>query len=242
MAMVRCPKHGRVYDNAKDAGCPLCLQEESMPRAPGQAGKTEHVEMPKVAGRGALFGLLLAVGVIAGGVYWYLSTHNADTRAQDTRDSLRALAAAPVGPDTTKYARSNDMSPIRRARAFKASLESMLAANRSAVLGFRDGPIDTTAADRAEKRRSLQYAAFAKRWHGRLDALTQGGTEWRYEAGVRYHEQMDNVTNQLQAALSVMRDLVRRDEVKPRTERSADISAAQGYLRAAGTVLTNLPR
>src|SRR6185369_3929899 len=118
----------------------------------------------------------------------------------------------------------------------------MLDSNRSAVLGWAEGTYDTAATDRAVKRRAKQYYDFQKHWQDRLDAMTRGGTEFRYAPGVRYTEQMENVTNQLQAALSVMRDMVRKDAAKPRAERAADITAANGYLRAAGTILTNLPR
>jgi hypothetical protein len=241
--LVRCAKHGRVYDDSKDAGCSVCVQEASMPRAPG-ASKTVEPDLEGAKSRGLmiLVSLLVVVAVAAGGFYRYTSMHNDQTRAQATRDSLRALGAAPAGPDTTKYAAPNDYSVIRRARALKAGLENMLNGNRSAVLGWAAGVYDTAATDRAEKRRAKQYFEFQKRWQERLDAMTRGGTEFRYAPGVRYTEQMENVTNQLQAALSVMRDMVRKDEAKPRAERVADITAANGYLRAAGTVLTNLPR
>lgn len=244
MPLVRCAKHGRVYDDSKDAGCSVCVQEANMPRAPG--GHAKPVESDEEAaskkGRALLLGMLVVLLAVAGGVYWYLSTHNAQTRADSTRDSLRALAAAPIGPDTTTYAAPNDYAPIRRARALKAGLETMLRSNRAGVLGWREGVYDTAAADRADKRLAKQYADYVKRWHDRLDAMTRSGTEFRYAPGVRYTEQMENVTNQLQAALSVMRDMVRRDTVKPRAERVTDLNAAAGYLNSAGTVLTNLPR
>jgi hypothetical protein len=241
--LVRCAKHGRVYDDSKDAGCSVCVQEASMPRAPGSSKTVEpDAEGAKSRGMMLLLGILVVVGVAAGGFYRYTATHNDQTRAQATRDSLRALGAAPAGPDTTKYAAPNDYGPIRRARSLKAGLEGMLHGSRAAVLGWAAGTYDTAATDRAEKRRAKQYDAFQKHWHDRLDAMTRGGTEFRYAPGVRYTEQMENVTNQLQAALSVMRDMVRKDSVKPKAERVADMTAATGYLRAAGTVLTNLPR
>lgn len=243
MGLVRCPKHGRVYDDSKDAGCAVCLTEAAMPRAPGGRAKEP---VPEKEGQNTFrLILLIILGVVAlggGGIYWYSSTHNATTRAADTRDSLRALAAAPAGPDTTNYAAPNDYTPIRRARALKASLQNMLNGNRSAVLAWNEGAIDTASGDRAVKRNSVRYAAFAKRWHDRLDVMSRGGTEFRYAPGVRYTEQMENATNQLQAALSVMRDMVRPTAVKPRAQRVADLRAATGYLNSAGTVLTNLPR
>lgn len=241
MPLVRCPIHGRVYDTAKDAKCPLCLQEENLPRAPGKAKADTTPDEASARGRLVLLGLLLFVVLIGAGVYWYIDSHNAVDRAQAVRDSLRAEAAGPPRPDTTRFARANDFSPIRRARALRASLESMLAGNRGALLGWAAGPIDTTVTDRAGKRHLQQYNAFYKHWTDRLDAITRNGTDFRYAPGVQYSLQMDNVTNQLQAAASVMRDMVRPYEVKSRTERQADIRAATGYLHAAGTVLTNLP-
>jgi hypothetical protein len=239
--LVRCPIHGRVYDSAKDGKCPLCLQEESMPRAPGKAAKDTSSEDASAKGRLVLLLLLLFVVLIGGGVYWYIDSHNSADRAQMVRDSLRAAAAGPPRPDTTRFARASDYSPIRHARALRAGLESMLAANRGALMGWASGPIDTTVTDRAGKRHLQQYNAFYKHWMDRLDAITRNGTDFRYAPGVQYSLQMDNVTNQLQAAASVMRDMVRPYAVKPRTERQADIRAATGYLHAAGTVLTNLP-
>jgi hypothetical protein len=213
-----------------------------MPRAPGSKTVEPDLEGAKSRGLTILLGLVVVIAAAAFAFYRYTSTHNDQTRAQATRDSLRALGAAPAGPDTTKYAAPNDYSVIRHARALKAGLEGMLNGSRASVLGWAAGAYDTAATDRAEKRRAKQYVDFQKHWQDRLDAMTRGGTEFRYAPGVRYTEQMENVTNQLQAALSVMRDMVRKDVVKPRTERSADITAANGYLRAAGTILTNLPR
>ena len=237
--MVRCPKHGRVYDDAKDAGCPLCLQEQSLPRAPGKARK--EPESSQSGGRMMLLVVLLVIALVGGGSYYYFSTHSAADRAQAVRDSIRAAAAIAM-PDTTQFARADDLSPIRRARALRAALLDILGDNRRTVLGLREGPIDTTVTDRAGKRAVQQYRTFHQRYHGRIDAATRNGSDFRYAPGVQYSLQMENVTNQLSAALSVMRDMVRPLEVKPRGERQEDLQAAAGYLNAAGTVLTNLPR
>ena len=164
-----------------------------MPRAPGGTGKVVEPDLEGAQSKGKLIllGLVVAVAVGIGGIYWYSSNHNAQTRAQDTRDSLRALGAAPAGPDTTRYAAPNDYSPIHRARALKAGLEGMLG-NRAAVLGWAEGVYDTAATDRAEKRRAKQYADFVTRWHARLDALTRGGTEFRYAPGVAGYQFEDS--------------------------------------------------
>ena len=239
MALVRCPKHGRVYDDAQDAKCPLCQQEVSMPRAPGRA--RQEPAPAQASGRMMLLAVLLVIALIAGGAYYYFSTHTAADRAQVVRDSLRAAAAAPV-VDTTHFARADDLTPIRRARALRATLLDILSDNRATVLGLTAGPIDTAATDRATRRSVQRYQAFYQRYTGRLDAATRNGSDFRYAPGVQYSLQMENVTNQLRAALSVMRDMIRPLEVKPRTERQEDLRAAAGYLNAAGTVLTNLPK
>ena len=217
-----------------------------MPRAPGKASRASGVVTPEeaaAAGRKFIMTILLGILVVGGGgaLLWSKFHKSAEERAAAARDSLRALAAGPARPDTTTFARADDLSPIRHARSFKASLENILG-SRGGLSNFSAGPIDTTVTDRAAKRRVTQYLAFAKRWHDRLDAAGRNGTDFRYEPGVQYGPQMENVTNQLQAALSVMRDMVRQNEVKPRAERQADLRAAAGYIHAAGTVLTNLPR
>jgi len=237
--LVRCPTHGRVYDSDKERGCPLCLKGVPGANAPKAARTPEEAQS---LGRTFLLLFLMVIVAISGGVYWYTSTHNAQTRAQAARDSLRALAAGPPEPDTTLFAAANDLTPIRRARALKAALERLLSRNRRTLFAFAAGPLDTAATDRATKRKVQQYQDFAKRWHDALDAATRNGTDFRYAPGVRYSMQMENVTNQLQAALSIMRDMVRRDEVRPLSNRRADATSVAGYLHAAGTVLTNLPR
>ena len=113
--------------------------------------------------------------------------------------------------------------------------------NRAALLRFSAGPIDTADTNRTARRHSLVYAAFARRWHARLDDATKNGHDFRYEPGVQYSLQMEQVTNQLDAALAVERDVVPFDRVKPLGDRREDLVAAAGYLNGARTVLTNLP-
>ncbi|HEY2805632.1 MAG TPA: hypothetical protein VGI92_07225 [Gemmatimonadales bacterium] len=242
MPLVRCPKHGRVYDDAKAAGCSVCMEELAMPRAPGGRAKEPVAEAPRSMGGMIILAALIIVGVLGGAIYWYSSTHNAETRASAARDSLRAEAAGPPQADTTHLALPGDLSPVRRARALRGELESLLHHDRGAILGFAAGSADTTSADRTAQKKAKQYVAFAHRWQGAIDRLTRGGTDFRYQPGVRLERQMDNVTNQLQAAASVMRDMVRITEVKPRAERSTDVRDATGYLNSAGSVLSGLPR
>lgn len=242
MPLVRCETHGRVYDNSKENGCPLCIEERSMPRAPGKPTAGKASPASAMTGRSIVFLVLLAVIIATGGVVWYRSTHTPEDRAQAVRDSLRALAAGPARPDTTTFAEASDLSPVRRARALRVALEGIVRANRATLLGMREGPFDTAATDRAERRRAQQYAAFVRRWHGAIDRASAGGADFRYAPGTRLGPQMESVTNYLGAALSVMRDMVPREAVKSRADRTADLTAVRGYLNSAGTVLTNLPR
>jgi hypothetical protein len=244
VSLVRCKNHGRFYDDAKAAGCPLCLQDENLPRAPGGRAAEPAPEPARTSFGLVLLGLVLAIAVGGFAIYKYKETHNDQTRAAAARDSLRQAGADLGGPalgDTSKLAANNDLGPIRRARALRASLESMLARSRGSILGLATGPVDTTAGNRKAQRHAKQVAAFIKHWGDQLDHLTSGGTDFRYAPGVRFGSQMDNVTNQLKAAVSVMRDMV-RPVTKPRAERSTDIRDATGYLNSAGSVLSGLPR
>jgi hypothetical protein len=242
LPLVRCPTHGRVYDSDQERACPLCLAEGPHRRPLAQVQKgAESPEEAAKRGRMMLLVLLLVVTAGAAGAYFYLTSNTAEKRAQAVRDSLRAVAAGPPRPDTSRFAKATDFSPIRRARALKATLDGLVRSNRATLLGMTAGPIDTTATNRAARNRARQYAAFARRWHAALDAATRGGTEFRYEPGVQYSLQMDQVTNSLGAAVAVLNDMVPRDSVKARTTRQADLTAARGYLSNAGTVLTNLP-
>jgi hypothetical protein len=239
--LVRCPKHGRVYDSDKEEGCPLCLQERSMPRAPVQK------EGPKPPSPFLNYLLIALVLALAGyGAYYYFVVRNRPSEAAQEFTRRRAAAARLLADrgtgDTTKFVDPNDLTPVRQARALKSALEGLLHGQRGTLLGFTEGPIDTAATDRAEKRRVRDYHAFVRRWNDRLDAATKNGSEFLYPPGTRLGPQMETTTNQLQAALSVMRDMVPPDRVKARAERQSDAEAAGGYLNAAGTVLTNLPR
>ncbi|MFI5281269.1 MAG: hypothetical protein ACHQU1_12305 [Gemmatimonadales bacterium] len=242
MPLVRCPKHGRVYDSDKEEGCPLCLQELAAPRAPKP--QPEGPKPPSPLLNYLLIGLVLA---IAGyGAYYYFVVRKRPSDAAVEYSRRRAAAASALAErgtgDTTKFVDPNDLSPVRQARALKAALESLLQSQRSQLLGFSEGPINSAATDRAERRRVKDYLTFVRRWNERIDAATRHGTEFLYPPGTRLGSQMETVTNQLQAALSVLRDMTPPDHVKPRSERQSDAVAAGGYLNAAGTVLTNLPK
>jgi hypothetical protein len=240
--LVRCPKHGRVYDSDKEEGCPLCQKEQEMPRAPKP--QKEGPKPPSPFLNYLLIALVLAIA--AYGAYYYLIVRNRPTEAalEFTRrraDAARMLADRGTG-DTTKFVDPNDLTPVRQARAMMNALTSLLQAQRGTLLGFSQGPIDSAATDRAEKRRVRDYLTFVRRWNERIDAATKNGSEFLYPPGTRLGPQMESVTNQLQAALSVMRDMAPPDRVKSSAERQSDAVAAGGYLNAAGTQLTNLPR
>ncbi len=242
MPLVRCPKHGRVYDSDKAEGCPLCLQEASGPRAP-----KPPKEGPKPPSPFLNYLLIaLVLGIAGYGAYYYLVIKNRPSEASLEFTRRRASAARMLADrgtgDTTKFVDPNDLTPVRQARAMKSALEALLSGQRSALLGFSEGTIDPAATDRAEKRRVRDYQTFVRRWNDRLDAATKNGSEFLYPPGTRLGPQMETVTNQLQAALSVMRDMAPPDHVKSHAERQSDAVAAGGYLNAAGTQLTNLPR
>ena len=238
MPLVRCPQHGRIYDSDKDRGCPVCL---AMGPADHRAKARESKEEKPPATVSWLLVLIVLVLVVAGAIglwKWHVKKQEEQAAAE-----LRARQEliAPSQPDTSHFARATDLTPIRRARALAATLADILGDNRATLLRFSTGKIDTADTNRTARRRSLEYAAFAKRWHGRLDAATAGGHDFRYAQGVQYSLQMEQVTNHLDAALAVERDMVRPDTVKPVADRREDMVAATGYLNSARTVLSNLP-
>lgn len=238
MALVRCPHHGRIYDNAKEEGCPVCL---SLP--PGwekKAAAAKKEEPPQ--SRLSLY-LLLGLVVVGGGGYggwtWY-QKKAAERRAAEER--ARREMIQPTLPDTMKFARADDLTPIRRARGLAGAIGAIVNANRAALLRFPEGPVDTAAADRVVQRRSREYVALATRWHARLDDATKDGHDFRYAPGVQFSLQMEQANNSLGAALAVARDVVPRDRVRPLAERRRDLTAIAGYLAGARTTLSNLPR
>jgi hypothetical protein len=213
-----------------------------MPRAPKPPQEGPKPPSP-------FLNYLLIALVLAGlgyGAYYYFVIKNRPSEAalEFTRrrnTAARMLADRPEG-DTSKYVDPNDLTPVRQARAMKSALESLLQSQRGALFGFSAGPIDPAATGRAEKKRVRDYLAFQRHWSGRLEAAARNGTEFKYPSGTRLDQQMETVTNQLQAALSIMQDMAPPDRVKSSAERRSDAEAAGGYLNAAGTVLTNLPR
>jgi hypothetical protein len=236
--MVRCPHHGRIYDDAKGEGCPVC---QSLP--PGwekrAAAAAKQERTPTSPFLYAVLGVVLLVGAGYGGWAWY-QAKQAERRAAEERARREMLQ--PTIPDTTVFARADDLTPIRRARSLAAAIDGLISANRSALLGFTEGPVDTASTDRAEQRRSRAYVQLWARWHARLDNATRDGTDFRYEPGVQFSLQMERATNALSAALAVARDVVPPDRVRPRADRQRDLTAIRGYINSARTELSNLPR
>jgi hypothetical protein len=229
-----------VYDG-KEAGCPLCLQEDSQPRA---APRQKDTPKPPSAILGYFMVLLVLAGV-GYGAYWYFVLKNRPSEAVLARAAQRANAAAVMAEshgDTSKFVDPDDLTPVKKARALKTALDALLTGQRGALLAFTDGPVDTAATDRAERRRARDYATFAKRWHERLDAATRDGSEFTFPPGTRLGPQMETINNQFGAALSVLRDMVPRDQVRPRATRQEDADEAASFLNAAGRQLTNLPK
>ena len=238
MPLVRCPQHGRIYDSDKDRGCPLCLaQGPADRRAQARDSKEERKAggVPWIA--------ILAVPVLVGAGIYYGWTYYQQKQEEKAAAELRARQEliAPTQPDTTRFARANDLTPIRRARVLTATLADIMGDNRATLLRFGPGPIDTADTNRTARRRALDWSAFARRWHGRIDDATRNGHDFRYEPGVQYSLQMEQVNNQLAAALAVLRDAVPFDHVKPIGDRRQDLVAVTGYLNGARTVLSNLP-
>jgi len=121
MPFVKCAKHGRVYDDAKEEGCPLCIQEAAMPRVPGgAAARSPDPQKAEAKGRAVLLLLLLALVIGVGGFFWYRSKNPPVSAQQAAYDSLRALAAEPR-VDTTRFTDPDDLTPIRRARALRTA-------------------------------------------------------------------------------------------------------------------------
>jgi hypothetical protein len=237
VALIRCPHHGRIYDSAKEEGCPVCL---GLPpgwekRAPPPA-EQKPTTNPLLY---ILLGVLLIAGAGYGGWTWY-QKKEAERAAAEER--ARREMIQPPQPDTMRFARADDLTPIRRARALAATIGGLVGAHRAALLGFPEGPVDTAVADRAAKRQAKAYVQLATRWHTRLDDATKDGHDFRYEPGVQFSLQMERASNALDAALAVARDVVPRDRVKPRADRERDLTAITGYLSSARTELSNLPR
>jgi hypothetical protein len=236
--LVRCPQHGRIYDSDKERGCPLCL---AMGPADHRAQSREQQGTKPPASVSWMLAIFVLAMVVAGVVFAW-KWHEKKV-AEEAAAALRARQEliAPTQPDTSHFAPANDLTPIRRARALAATLADIMGDNRAALLRFGTGPIDTADTNRTARRRSLEYATFARRWHARLDDATRSGHDFRYAPGVQYSLQMEQVTNQLSAALAVERDMVPFDHVKALSDRREDLVAASGYLNGARTVLTNLP-
>jgi len=238
VALVRCPHHGRIYDSAKDEGCPVCLSLppgwEKRASAPAEPAKSETNPLVYM-----LLGVLVLIAAGVGGWRWFEARQEAQRQAEE---AARREMLQPTIPDTTRFARADDLTPIRRARSLAAVIDGLLRANRSALLGFTEGPADTAVTDRTEKRRAKSYVQLATRWHARLDDATRDGHDFRYEPGVEFSLQMERANNALGAALAVARDAVPRDHVKSRADRQRDLTAITGYLRSARTELSNLPR
>ena len=223
---VRCEKHGLVYDDI--AACPSCQREGGG----GRAAATPEPERKKSVGT-VVLALLVVLGGAAG--LYFLRRHAAE---QAARDAARARAEQAAAVLAARVPPSAEVALIRRSRPLAATLEGILRANRGTILGFAEGPVDTAAADRREARRAKQYVTYAQRLEQQLTrAAGDGPASW----GAR-SEEVQAVEHYLAAVIGALRQAAPPDHVPPRAERQRVLDAARGYLAAAHTALSNLPR
>jgi hypothetical protein len=219
---VRCPKHGAVYDD--NTACPACLRE-----AAGGALRAKR----KAPVGAILLVLVLAAAAGLGGWWWRERSKEQAARSAALARAEHAAAAlaARVAPET-------ELELIRRARRLAQALDRLLSANRRTILGFAEGPVDTAATTRVEARRAQQYLAYVRRIEQQLAAASpERPSNW----GAR-SEEVRAVTNYLSATISQFRDALPPDRVPPRAERVRALDSARGYIEAAETALSGLPR
>ncbi len=228
MPLVRCPKHGRVYDNSKERGCPLCLKG---------AAATEGVKPAAKLSRAAVVNIIALVVVLAGGAVAYVVFLKPPPPPPPPQpvviDTLALLDPGEL------YTEPDDPKPVFQARFYAATLQRLYA-DRATLLGFSEGPVDTAATDRASRRRAQAWGLFVTRWQGRL-ALAKPDTQYFYRPGVRFAEQLESINNFLGAARSAMRLIAPADRVPARAERQRQLEATRGYLNSARTLLSELP-
>lgn len=220
---VRCPKHGVVYDDFMM--CPRCQKE-----ATGGAAEPPKRKLPTLR---IVLALLAVAGVSAGVYFWrqHAREQAARAAARERAERAAAVAAARVPPGA-------EVELIRRARRAASSLDRILRADRGAILGFAEGPVDTAAADRGASRRAKQYAAFVRRMEQQLvGAAGEGPATWGAKS-----EEVQAVANYLAAAIGGLRHAAPPGHVPPRADRRRDLDASRGYLEAAHTALGSLPR
>lgn len=226
--LVRCEKHGRVYDNASERSCPLCRQG-----APATVGKPERKKLERAT---VVNLVILGVLLIGGGAGWYFFF----------RTPPPPPAPAPVVIDTMallddgeRYVDSTSTLPLRQARAYLAALERIYA-DRGPLLNFSAGLVDTTVTARAARTRARQYVQFRSRWLARVTAAKPDSQAF-YRPGARYAEQLLSADNVLGAARSALRQAAPPGEVLPPAERQRLFQSARGYLNSARTTLSELP-
>ena len=223
---VRCEKHGLVYDDI--TACPSCQREG----AGGRAAAAPEPERKKPIGT-VVLALLVVLGGAAG--VYFLRKHAAEQAARDAARARAEQAAAVLAP---RVPPSAEVALIRRSRPLAATLDQILRANRGTILGFAEGPVDTAAADRREARRAKQYVTYAQRLEQQFTrAAGDGPASW----GAR-SEEVQAVEHYLAAVIGALRQAAPSDHVPPRAERQRVLDAARGYLAAAHTALSNLPR
>jgi len=225
---VRCEKHALVYDDI--TACPSCQREAA---GGGAAAAAAAVPERKSSVGTLVLGLLVVLGGAAG--VYFLRKHAAEQAAREAAHARAERAAAVVA---ARVPPSAEVALIRRARGLAATLDRTLGANRGTILGFTTGPVDTAAADRREARRAKQYVTYVQRLE---QQYTRGAGEGPASWGAR-SEEVQAVEHYLAAVIGALRQAAPPDQVPPRAERLRVLDAARGYMAAAHTALSNLPR
>jgi hypothetical protein len=225
--LVRCEKHGRVFDDAQERRCPLCMQ--------GVPGRSEPAP-PKLSRATLVNIIVLPVLLVAGAAVWFFYL----------REPPPPPRPAPVVIDTAAlldegefFVEPLDRRPIRQARGYAAVIERVYA-DRAALLRFSAGPVDTAAQERTARTRARQYARFQAAWQQRL-AAAKPDSQALYRPGVQYAPQVESARNFLGAARSALRQAAPPSEVIPLAERQRYLQLARGYLNTARTTLSELP-
>lgn len=151
---VRCEKHGRIYDAAKETGCPQCRGESTAParRQAAAPAPTRKQGLPQQAVLGVL--AVVAVLLVAPQL---LRQHDQDAAVPDTGDTSEAK----TGPAAAAAAPGNAAALHGHLTNYVNDLERILRYYRPTLLSFSD-----TLSPEAER----EYNRVARALHEALDA------------------------------------------------------------------------
>lgn len=140
----QCPKHGRVFDASKDAGCSQCLAEGTTADAPSPAGPAAAGGARQGLSRGALIGLLLVLAAVFV-VPRLMKNGDAGAGPQGGGEAIAAAASLGAGGDNAisrGRPRSNRFDPAvyeSPLRALETALYEVPASDAYAAVGRTDG-------------------------------------------------------------------------------------------------------